>query len=126
VPLYQREFDALVSLNYSMGAKVLRDPTKDIRNSGQQIDMIPLLSASRYEAAALEFPKFTKGGAEHPYYRGLLKRRIAEMFVLRDSAEIPSTLALDVVAYCNDPQNASLLREARGIYHSYKRGLQGP
>lgn len=126
VPLYQGEFDALVSLNYNIGAKVLCDPTEDIRNSERQIELIPLLNASRYEAASLEFSKFTKGGAENSHYRGLLKRRIAEMFVFRNHAEIPSTLAPDVAAYCNDPQNATLLREARELYRSYKQGLQEP
>ena len=99
VSLYRREFDALVSLNYNIGAKVLHDPTEDTQNNEQQIETIPLLNVSRYKVAFWEFSKCTKGGPERPCYRGLLKRRLAEMFVFRDSTEIPATLTLNVVAY---------------------------
>lgn len=45
-----------------------------------------------YEEAALESPKLTKGGPERPYYRGLLKRRMTEMFLFRNSADMPEVL----------------------------------
>ena len=92
VPLHQREFDMLVSLNYNIGATVLHDPMRDGRNHEQNIRLLPLLNDSRYEEASWEFPKFTKGGPERPYYRGLLKRRMTEMFVFRNSANIPEAL----------------------------------
>jgi lysozyme len=96
VPLSQREFDTLVSLDYNIGATILNDPTKDIKNNRQQIAMLPLLNASCYEEASLEFPKFTKGGPEKKYYRGLLKRRMAEMFVFRNSASVPEALRVPI------------------------------
>ena len=92
VPLHQREFDMLVSLNYNIGATVLHDPMRDGRNHEQNIRLLPLLNDARYEEASWEFPKFTKGGPEQPYYRGLLKRRMTEMFVFRNSANIPEAL----------------------------------
>lgn len=92
VPLNQREFDMLVSLNYNIGATILREPTKDVKNIGQEINLLPLLNASRYGEASLELPKFTKGGPEQLYYRGLLKRRMTEMFIFRHSASVPEAL----------------------------------
>lgn len=92
VPLYQREFDMLVSLDYNIGATALNAPTSKPQNDWQKIEMLPLLNTSRYEEAAFEFPKFTKGGPEKPYYRGLLKRRMTEMFVFRNSANVPEAL----------------------------------
>ncbi len=96
VPLYQREFDMLVSLDYNIGATALSDPTTKDQNDWQKIEMLPLLNTSHYGEAALEFPKFTKGGPEKPYYRGLLKRRMTEMFVFRNSTNVPEGLRVPI------------------------------
>lgn len=133
VPLDQREFDMLVSLDYSIGATVLHDPMKDRRNHGKNIRLLPLLSASCYEEAALEFPKFTKGGPERPYYRGLLKRRMTEMFVFRNGADIPEALRLpieddnfrkvtrcdSIAKYWEDSRQQNLRDEAMALYKAY-------
>lgn len=118
VPLYQREFDMLVSLCYNIGGTVFCDPTKDPGNHGQQINLLPLLNTSHYETASLEFPKFTKGDAKQPHYNGLLKRRVTEMFVFRGNALIPSTLH-DIITHYEDPSNARLLLEAKKLYNEY-------
>jgi hypothetical protein len=85
----------LVSLDYSIEANVLHDPMKNHRNHGKNIRLLPLRSTSRYEEAALEFPKFTKGGPERPYYRGRLKRRTTEI-LFRNSADIPEALRFPI------------------------------
>lgn len=134
VPLDPREFDMLVSLDYNIGANILHDPMKDDRNHGKNISLLPLLSASRYEEAALEFPKLTKGGPERPYYRGLLKRRMTEMFVFRNSADIPEALRFpieddnfrkftkcdSIAKYWEDSRQQNLRDEATALYKAYK------
>jgi len=134
VPLNQREFDMLASLDYNIGATVLHDPTKGDRNNGQNIEMLPLLNASRYEEASLEFPKFTGGGPGQPYYRGLLKRRMTEMFVFRNSASMPEALRFpteddsfrrvtncdSIAKYWEESGQQSLRDEAISLYKAYK------
>lgn len=92
VPLHQREFDMLVSLDYNIGATALCGPSSKPQNSWTQIDMLTPLNNRDYAKASLAFPKFTKGGPERPYYRGLLKRRMTEMFVFRNRAGMPEAL----------------------------------
>jgi lysozyme len=124
VPLAQREFDMLVSLDYNVGAKVLSDP---------QHRMVSLINASNYEEASLAFPKFTKGGPEKKYYRGLLKRRMAEMFVFRDSASVPEALRApieddnfrkitkcdSIAKYWEESRQQNLRDEAILLYRAY-------
>jgi lysozyme len=124
VPLYQREFDMLVSLNYNIGAKVLSDHQRNI---------LPLINASNYEEAPLEFLKFTKGGPEKKYYRGLLKRRMTEMFVFRNSVNIPEALRApieddnfrrvtkcdSIARYWEESGQQSLRDEAISLYKAY-------
>jgi len=133
VPLSQREFDMLVSLDYNIGATALRDPTTKDQNNWQKIEMLPLLNASRYEEAALEFPKFTKGGPEKKYYRGLLKRRMTEMFVFRNSANVPEELRVpieddnfrrvtncdSIAKYWEESRQKNLRDEAILLYKAY-------
>jgi len=133
VPLDQKEFDMLVSLDYNIGATVLRDPTKDVKNDGKNIEMLPLLNDSRYEEASLEFPKFTKGGPERPYYRGLLKRRMTEMFVFRNSTTMPEALRSpieddnfrrvtkcdSIAKYWEESGQQNLRDEAISLYKAY-------
>ena len=92
VPLSQREFDMLVSLDYNIGATALRDPSSKAQNDWTQINILTPLNNRDYAKASLELPKFTKGGPDKPYYRGLLKRRMSEMFVFRNSTSIPEAL----------------------------------
>jgi lysozyme len=133
VPLSQREFDALVSLDYNIGATTLSDPTSKLQNDWQTINLLPLLNASRYEEAALAFPKFTKGGPEKKYYNGLLKRRMAEMFVFRNSVSIPEALRApieddnfrnitkcdSIVKYWEESGQHNLRNEAISLYKAY-------
>jgi lysozyme len=133
VPLSQREFDMLVSLDYNIGATVLNDPTQDVKNNRQRIEMLPLLNASHYEEASLEFPKLTKGGPERKYYRGLLKRRMAEMFVFRNSTSVPEALRVpieddsfrkitkcdSIAKYWEESRQQSLRDEAILLYKAY-------
>ena len=133
VPLYQREFDMLVSLDYNIGATALNAPTSKPQNDWQKIEMLPLLNTSCYEEAALEFPKFTKGGPEKPYYRGLLKRRMTEMFVFRNSTNVPEALRApieddnfrkatncdSIAKYWEESGQQNLRNEAISLYKAY-------
>ncbi len=138
VPLSQREFDMLVSLDYNIGATVLNNPTSKSQNDWQTINLLPLLNASRYEQVACELPKFTKGGPEKKHYRGVLKRRMTEMFVFRNSTSIPqelrtpiedvnfrNTTKCDSIAkYWEDSKQQGLRDEAILCYHQYNARLE--
>lgn len=137
VPLLQREFDMLVSLDYNIGSTALHNPTSKAQNRWTPISLLPPLNASRYEEAALAFPKFTKGGPEQPYYRGLLKRRMTEMFVFRNSTNIPQALRIPIVdtnfrrvtkcdsiaKYWEESGQQSLREEAIALYKAYNSKL---
>lgn len=138
VPLAQREFDALVSLNYNIGATVLHEPTKYVSYRGKEIALLPLLNAACYKAAACEFPKFTKGGPEKSYYRGILKRRMTEMYIFRGSSSMPMALRLPVeddnfrkitkcdsiATYWEESAQESLRDEALSLYKAYNAQLE--
>ena len=137
VPLLQREFDMLVSLDYNIGATALNNPASKSQNDWQTINLLPLLNASRYDQAARELPKFTKGGPEKKYYRGLLKRRMTEMFVFRNSTSIPQELRTpieddsfrsitkcdSIAKYWEDGGQQKLREEAILLYKAYNDQL---
>lgn len=137
-PLSQREFDVLVSLDYNIGATTLSNPATKSQNDWQTISLLPLLNASCYEEASLELPKFTKGGPEKKYYRGLLKRRMTEMFVFRNSTSVPQGLRAPVedpnfreltncssiAEYWEDGKQQRLRDEATLLYHQYNARLE--
>ena len=138
VPLSQREFDMLVSLNYNIGAKALQSPGSKPQNSWTQINMLAPLNRQEYERASLAFSKFTKGGPEKTYYRGLLKRRMTEMFVFRNSTSLPQELhALieddnfrsithcdSIAKYWEDSNQQRLRDEAISLYKAYNKKLE--
>ena len=137
VPLSQREFDMLVSLDYNIGATALRNPNSKPQNSWIQIDMLTPLNRREYGKASLAFPKFTKGGPEKIYYRGLLKRRMTEMFIFRNSTAIPQALRApiednnfrkvtrcdSIAKYWEDSSQQRLRDEAISLYKAYNDQL---
>ncbi|MHA7877478.1 MAG: lysozyme [Bacteroidota bacterium] len=138
VPLLQREFDMLVSLNYNIGATTLSQPNNNPQKDGTARNLLASLNASCYEEAALAFPGFTKGGPAKAYYRGLLKRRMTEMFIFRDSTKMPQDLriplqdpdfkrltACDSIAqYWEDSKQQQLRAEAVQLYNAYNNQLK--
>jgi len=137
VPLSQREFDMLVSLNFNIGAKALHHPNSKPQNDWIQIDMLTPLNRREYGEASLAFPKFTKGGPDKMYYRGLLKRRMAEMFIFRNSTNIPQALRApiennnfreytrcdSIARYWEDSNQRGLRDEALSLYRVYNDQL---
>lgn len=71
VPVTQREFDALCSFAYNAGIGNLAKST-----------MLKLINHGDYEKAALEFPKWDRGGGKE--IAGLLRRRKAEETLFED------------------------------------------
>jgi lysozyme len=80
VPLNQAQFDALTSFDYNLGAANLGSST-----------LLKLLNACEYHEASLQFPVWSY--SRKVFYRGLLKRRIAEMLIFLDDPHIPQDLA---------------------------------
>lgn len=118
VPLTQRQFDALTSFDYNLGATNLRHST-----------LLKLLNEGDDHQASLQFPLWRNAGGK--YLPGLFKRRLAEMFIFRNDDHIPSDL--DTIptkiqgetllkVYQDLPE--SLKREARDIYLDYNAILR--
>lgn len=71
VRLTQAEFDALVSFAYNCGPGNLRAST-----------LLKKLNAGDYAGAALEFPRWNRGGGQ--VLQGLVRRRAAEARLFQD------------------------------------------
>jgi lysozyme len=113
VPLTQRQFDALTSFDYNLGAKNFRGST-----------LLKLLNSGDDDNASLQFPLWRNANGK--YLPGLFKRRLAEMFIFRNDDHVPLELAtistkvpgqtlMDV--YQALPEK--LKEEARDIYLTY-------
>jgi lysozyme len=114
VPLTQGQFDALTSFDYNLGAKNLGEST-----------LLKHLNGGAYHEASLQFPLWRNAGGKP--LQGLVKRRVAEMFIFRDDDKIPEDLATIptknkgetlLTVYQDLPQG--LKDEARSIFVAYK------
>lgn len=117
VPLTQRQFDALTSFDYNLGA----------RNLGKST-LLKLLNEGEDHKASLQFLLWRN--ADGAYLPGLFKRRLAEMFIFRNDDHIPADLGTIptriqgetlLKVYQDLPEN--LKREARDIYLVYNAEL---
>lgn len=77
VPLSQKQFDALVSIFYNVGATAMSNST-----------MVRVLNAGDYKGAAAEFPRWNRSGGE--VMKGLQRRREAERLVFLGSDAKPA------------------------------------
>lgn len=114
VPLSQGQFDALTSFDYNLGAVKFGDST-----------LLKHLNGGDYHHASLQFLLWRNAGGK--YLPGLFKRRLAEMFIFRDSSEIPQDLATiptsvqgeNLLKVYQDLRD-DLKKEAQTIYLDYK------
>lgn len=113
VPLTQRQFDALTSFDYNLGATNFGGST-----------LLKLFNEGDDHKASLQFPLWRNASGK--YLPGLFKRRIAEMFIFRNDDHIPSDLETIptkipgetlLKVYQDLPEN--LKEEARDIYLAY-------
>jgi lysozyme len=114
VPLEQRQFDALTSFDYNLGAKNLGEST-----------LLKHLNAGDYHQASLQFPLWRNAGGQ--YLPGLFKRRVAEMFILRgddkvpeDLATIPTKIPGETLLKVYQDLAPGLKKEAQDIYLEYQ------
>lgn len=114
VPLTQWQFDAIASLFYNVGETKLKGST-----------ILRLLNNKDYDQASLQFPLWRKAGGK--VLNGLVKRRFVEMFIFRNSREIPQGLEKIETSVANEnllkvyqalPEH--LKKEADEIYEAYK------
>lgn len=78
VPLTPGQFDALVSFAFNCGSDIDADT---IAEGLGDSTLLKLVNASRFDAAAGEFPKWNKAGGK--VSAGLEKRRAAEQHLFR-------------------------------------------
>jgi lysozyme len=78
-PLFQHEFDGLVSFVYNLGGANFASSTLRKR-----------LNEQLYHEASLEFPRWNKVSGK--FCRGIFKRRMAEMLIFRKDCTIPDLL----------------------------------
>lgn len=115
VSLTQEKFDALTSFDYNLGAKNLGSST-----------LLKLLNEKKYEEASWQFPLWRNAGGK--YLPGLLKRRLAEMYVFRGSDQvpleglklIPTKNAGETLADVYQALRDDLKKEAVSLYTAYR------